>query len=61
MKNLYLLTLNDGTHVLVVASSKSIAEYYCSQVVSYCQYITNVELIGGIGGDYEEGEILKRF
>jgi hypothetical protein len=61
MKNLYLITLNDNTHVLIVASSKSIAEYYCLQIVSYCQYIKTVELIGGIGGDHEEGEILKKF
>lgn len=61
MKNLYLVTLNSGAHILIVATEKNVAEDYCLPVMRFGEWIESIEFIAVVGGDYQEGEILKRF
>ena len=59
--NLYLVTLNGNDHVLIVSSNKELASDYCLPVMSFGQWVENVEFISAVSGDYQEGEILKKF
>lgn len=61
MKNLYLVTLNSDTHILIVASEKTVASDYCLLVMNFGEWVESIEFIAVVGGDFEEGEILKRF
>lgn len=61
MKNLYLATLNSNDHILIVASSEDIAGDYCLPVMHFGEWIESIEFIAVVGGDYIEGEILKKF
>lgn len=61
MKNLYLVTLNSDEHILVVASEKEAAADYCLPVMNFGQWIESTVFIAVICGDYQEGEIIKKF
>ena len=61
MKNLYLVTLNSDEHILIVASEENIAGDYCLPAMHFGEWVENIEFIAVVGGDFEEGEILKRF
>lgn len=61
MKNLYLVTLNSDTRILIVASEKNVAGDYCLPAMHFGEWVENIEFIAVVGGDFEEGEILKRF
>lgn len=61
MKNLYLVTLNSGEHILIVASEENVAGDYCLPVMSFGQWIEGIEFIAVVAGDYIEGEIIKKF
>lgn len=61
MKNLYLVTLNSDTRILIIASSKDIAEDYCLPIMDFGEWVESIEFIAVVGGDYQEGEILKKF
>lgn len=61
MKNLYLVTLNSNEHILIVTSEEEIAGDYCLAVMRFGEWIESIEFIAVVGGDFEEGEILKRF
>lgn len=61
MKNLYLVTLNSNEHILIVTSKEEIAGDYCLAVMRFGEWIESIEFIAVVGGDFEEGEILKRF
>lgn len=61
MKNLYLVTLNSDEHILIVASDKESASDYCLSVMHFGEWIESVEFIAVVGGDYQEGEIIKKF
>lgn len=60
MKNLYLVTLNSDTHILIVASDEFVAGDYCLPVMHFGEWIESIEFIAFVGGDYQEGEILKK-
>lgn len=60
MKNLYLVTLNSNIHILIAASSKDIAEDYCLPIM-FGEWVESIEFIAVVGGDYQEGEIIKKF
>ena len=61
MKNLYLVTLNSDTRILIVASDENVAGDYCLPVMHFGEWFESKEFIAEVGGDFEEGEILKRF
>lgn len=61
MKNLYLVTLNSDTHILIVASEKNVAGDYCLPVMHFGEWVESIEFIAVVCGDYQEGEILKKF
>ena len=61
MKNLYLVTLNSDTHILIVASEEDIAGDYCLPVMHFGEWIKSIEFIAVVVGDFQEGEILKKF
>ena len=61
MKNLYLVTLNSDAHILIVASEENVAGDYCLPVMHFGEWVESIEFIAVVGGDFEEGEILKRF
>lgn len=61
MKNLYLVTLNSDTRVLIVASEENVAGDYCFAIMHLGEWIESIEFIAVVGGDYQEGEILKKF
>ena len=61
MKNLYVVTLNSDEHILIVASEKNVASDYCLPAMHFGEWVENIEFIAVVGGDFEEGEILKRF
>lgn len=61
MKNLYLVTLNSDTRILIVASEENVAGDYCLPVMHFGEWVESIEFIAVVGGDFEEGEILKRF
>lgn len=61
MKNLYLVTLNSDTRILIVASEENVAGDYCLAVMHLGEWIEDIEFIAVVGGNFEEGEILKRF
>ena len=61
MKNLYLVTLNSDARILIVASEKTVASDYCLLVMNFGEWVESIEFIAVVGGDFEEGEILKRF
>lgn len=61
MKNLYLVTLNSNEHMLIVASEESLAGDYCLPVMHFGEWIESIEFIAVVGGDFVEGEVLKRF
>lgn len=61
MKNLYLVTLNSDTRILIVASEENVAGDYCLPVMRFGEWVESIEFIAVVGGDFEEGEILKRF
>lgn len=61
MKNLYLVTLNSDTRILIVASEENVASDYCLPVMHFGEWIESIEFIAVVGGNFEEGEILKRF
>lgn len=61
MKNLYLVTLNSDTRILIVASDENVAGDYCLPVMHFGEWFESIEFIAEVGGDFEEGEILKRF
>ena len=61
MKNLYLVTLNSDARILIVASDENVAGDYCLPVMNFGEWIESIEFIAVVGGDFEEGEILKRF
>ena len=61
MENLYLVTLNSDTHILIVASEENVAGDYCLPVMHFGEWVESIEFIAVVGGDFEEGEILKRF
>jgi hypothetical protein len=61
MKNLYLVTLNSNDHILIVASSEDIAGDYCLPVMHFGEWVESIEFIAVVGGDYQEGEIIKKF
>ena len=61
MKNLYLATLNSNDYILIVASSEYIAGDYCLPVMHFGEWIESIEFIAVVGGDYQEGEIIKKF
>lgn len=61
MKNLYLVTLNSDVRILIVASEENVAGDYCLPVMHFGEWIESIEFIAVVGGDFEEGEILKRF
>lgn len=45
MKNLYLVTLNSESRVLIVASSKNVAGDYCLPVMHFGEWIETIEFI----------------
>ena len=59
--NLYLVTLTGNDHVLIVSSNKELASDYCLPAMSFGQWVESVEFISVVSGDYQEGEILKKF
>ena len=61
MNNLYLVTLNSNEHILIVASDKELASDYCLPVMNFGEWVEDVEFIAVVGGDYIEGEIIKKF
>ena len=61
MKNLYLVTLNSDARILIVASDENVAGDYCLPVMNFGEWVESIEFIAVVGGDFEEGEILKRF
>ena len=61
MKNLYLVTLNSNEHILIVTAEEETAGDYCLPVMHFGEWIESIEFIAVVGGDFEEGEILKRF
>lgn len=61
MKNLYLVTLNSDTRILIVASEENVVGDYCLPVMHFGEWVESIEFIAVVGGDFEEGEILKRF
>jgi hypothetical protein len=61
MKNLYLVTLNSDTRILIVASEENAAGDYCLPVMRFGEWVESIEFIAVVGGNFEEGEILKRF
>lgn len=61
MKNLYLVTLNSDTRILIVASDENVVGDYCLPVMHFGEWIESIEFIAVVGGDFVEGEILKRF
>lgn len=61
MKNLYLVTLNSDARILIVASEENVAGDYCLPVMHFGEWVESIEFIAVVGGDFEEGEILKRF
>lgn len=62
MENLYLVTLNSNTHILIAASSEDIAKDYCLPHMRFGEWFESIEFIVVIGDDYhEEGEIIKKF
>lgn len=62
MKNLYLVTLNSGIHILIVGSTEDIARDYCLPYLRFSEWIECIEFIVVVGDDYhEEGEIIKQF
>lgn len=61
MKNIYLITLNSDEHILIVASDKELASVYCLPIMNFGEWVESIEFIAVVGGDYQEGEILKKF
>ena len=61
MKNLYLVTLNSDKHILIVASEEEIAGDYCLPVMHFGEWFESIEFIAVVEGDFEEGEIIKKF
>ena len=61
MNNLYLVTLNSSEHVLIIASDKESANDYCLPIMNFGEWVEDVEFIAVVGGDYQEGEIIKKF
>ena len=61
MKNLYLVTLNSGIYILVVASNRDVAGDYCLPIMNFGEWVESTEFIAVVGSDYSEGEILKKF
>ena len=61
MKNLYLVTLNSNEHILIVASEEEIAGDYCLPVMHFGEWIESIEFIAVVEGDFDEGEIIKKF
>lgn len=61
MKNLYLVTLNTDEHILIVASEEEIAGDYCLPVMHFGEWFESIEFIAVVEGDFEEGEIIKKF
>ena len=61
MNNLYLVTLTGDEHILIVASDKELASDYCLPVMNFGQWVEDIEFIAVVGGDYIEGEIIKKF
>ena len=61
MNNLYLVTLNSDEHILIVASDKELASDYCLPVMNFGEWVEDVEFIAVVGGDHQEGEIIKKF
>ena len=61
MINLYLVTLNSDIRILIVASDEFVAGDYCLPVMHFGDWIESIEFIAVVGGNYQEGEILKRF
>ena len=61
MKNIYLITLNSDEHILIVASDKELASDYCLPIMNFGECVESIEFIAVVGGDYQEGEILKKF
>lgn len=61
MKNLYLVTLNSDARILIVASEENVAGDYCLPVMHFGEWVESIEFIAVVDGDFEEGEILKRF
>lgn len=61
MKNLYLVTLNSNTRILIAASSEDIAKDYCLSIMTFGEWVESIEFIAVVGGDYQEGEIIKKF
>ena len=61
MINLYLVTLNSDIRILIVASDEFVAGDYCLPVMHFGEWIESIEFIAVVGGNYQEGEILKRF
>lgn len=61
MKNLYLVTLNSGIRILIVASEENVAGDYCLPVMHFGEWVESIEFIAVVDGDYQEGEILKKF
>lgn len=61
MKNLYLVTLNSDTRILVTASNENAAGDCCWPIMHFGEWVESVEFIAVIGGDYQEGEILKKW
>lgn len=60
MKNLYLVTLNNDTRILIVASEENVAGDYCLPIMHLGEWIESIEFIAVVGGNYQEGEILKK-
>jgi hypothetical protein len=60
MKNLYLVTLNSDTHILIVASSEDVAGDCCLPIMHFGEWIERIEFISIVVGNYQEGEILKK-
>ena len=61
MKNLYLATLNSHTRILIVASDEFVAGDYCLPVMHFGEWFESIEFIAVVEGDFEEGEIIKKF
>lgn len=61
MKNIYLITLNSDEHILIVASDKEVASDYCLPIMNFGEWVESIEFIAVAGGDYQEGEIIKKF
>ena len=60
MKNLYLITLNSDTRILIVASEENVAGDYCLPVMNFGEWIESIEFIAAVDDDFQEGEILKK-